>query len=123
MRKTKPTYISNVSVATKTENRKGITRNHQPSFAAKRRTSHIKESRQKEKKSGERKEASEEGSQRLVAAHSAGRLIELSLALKRARRLIELTLALESARGLVELAVALESAGGLVKLALALEGA
>jgi hypothetical protein len=34
MRKTKPTYISNVSVATKTENRKGATRNHQPSFAA-----------------------------------------------------------------------------------------
>jgi hypothetical protein len=33
MRK-KPTYISKVSVATKTKNRKGITRNHQPSFAA-----------------------------------------------------------------------------------------
>lgn len=81
---------------------------------------HIKESRQKEKISGERTETSAE---RLDTAHSAARNVELAVALKSARRDVQLALALQSARTFVELALAGKSARRDVQLTLALEDA
>lgn len=117
-----PTYISKASVATETENREEEEKANRSPLMQETlyRVSHIKDSRQKEKISGEKTNPSAE---RLDTAHSAARNVKLTIALQSARRLVQLALSLQSARALVDLAVALESAAGLIQLAFAGESA